>query len=118
VLACGDEIGKLGIWSEAEAADEVSEKERKMAGALLIAQRDVGQFPGELTTKQLYSVPGLTGGVAAGNSCVLPSGVPRSVPHVNRESCAMDAIERTQVLAKVDFDNSACPRVIGSGSRG
>src|SRR6476660_44397 len=38
VLACGGGVGKLGIWTEAEAADDVAEEERKMASALLIVQ--------------------------------------------------------------------------------
>jgi len=38
VLACGGGIGKLGVWSEAQATDEVAEEEWKMAGALLIVQ--------------------------------------------------------------------------------
>jgi hypothetical protein len=64
----------------------------------------------KLTAKQLSSVPCPTCGVAAGNSCVLHSGAPRSGPHVDRRFCAMDAIERTQIHADVDFDNSACAK--------
>jgi hypothetical protein len=62
----------------------------------------------ELTAKQLSAVPCPTCGVAAGNSCVLHSGAPRSAPHVDRKFCAMDAIERARIRADGDFDNSAC----------
>jgi len=44
VLARGGGIRRLGIGREAEAADEVAEEKRKMAGALLIAQWNSAQF--------------------------------------------------------------------------
>jgi hypothetical protein len=38
-------MGKLGIWSAAETAEQVVEEERKMACALRMAQLEAGQFP-------------------------------------------------------------------------
>jgi len=63
-----------------------------------------------LTAKQLSSVSCPTCGAAAGHSCVLHSGAPRSAPHVDRKFCAIDAIERKQIRADMDFGNSACPK--------
>jgi hypothetical protein len=77
------------------------------------------QFPGwlffycsemktrNLTAKQLSSIPCPTCGVAAGHSCVLYSGAPRFAPHVDRRFSAIAAIERKQIRAHTDFDNSA-----------
>jgi len=58
-----------------------------------------------LTAKQLSSVPCPTCGVAAGNSCVLHSGGPRSAPHVDRRFCAADSIEWKQIRADTDRDS-------------
>lgn len=60
-----------------------------------------------LTAKQLSSIPCPTCGVAAGHSCVLYSGGPRFAPHVDRRYSAIAAIERKQIRADMDFDNSA-----------
>jgi hypothetical protein len=60
-----------------------------------------------LTAKQLSSTPCPTCGVAAGYRCLLHSGAPRSAPHVDRRYSVMDAIERKQIPADMDFDNSA-----------
>jgi len=49
---------------------------------------------GDLTPKQLLSVPCPTCGVAAGARCLLHSGGRRTEPHVNRKLSAADAIER------------------------
>jgi len=60
-----------------------------------------------LTAKQLSSIPCPTCGVAAGYSCLLHSGAPRSAPHVDRKYSAMDVIERKQIRPDMGFDNSA-----------
>jgi hypothetical protein len=54
----------------------------------------VGMRMGDLTPKQLLSVPCPTCGVAAGARCLLHSGAPRMEPHVDRKLSAADAIER------------------------
>jgi hypothetical protein len=61
----------------------------------------------ELSPKQLFSIPCPTCGVAAGIGCVLHSGAPRSSPHIDRKFSAMDAIERKQIRAEIDFDSYA-----------
>jgi hypothetical protein len=53
---------------------------------------------GDLTQKQLISVPCPTCGVAAGARCLLHSGAPRSEPHINRKLSAADAIEQQKGL--------------------
>jgi hypothetical protein len=53
-----------------------------------------GMSMGDLTAKQLLSVPCPTCGVGAGARCLLHSGGPRSEPHVDRKLSAADAIER------------------------
>jgi hypothetical protein len=52
-----------------------------------------GMRMGDLTPKQLLSVPCPTCGVAAGARCLLHSGAPRLEPHVDRKLSAADAIE-------------------------
>ena len=56
----------------------------------------VGMRMGDLTPKQLLSVPCPTCGVAAGARCLLHSGARRTEPHVDRKLSAADAIERTR----------------------
>jgi hypothetical protein len=49
---------------------------------------------GDLTPKQLLSVPCPTCGVASWARCLLHSGGPRSESHVDRKLSAADAVER------------------------
>ncbi|MHB8754755.1 MAG: zinc finger domain-containing protein [Candidatus Acidiferrales bacterium] len=48
----------------------------------------------ELTPEQMSSVPCPTCGVAAGQSCVLHSGGPRSEPHTERKLSAIEAMQK------------------------
>ena len=51
----------------------------------------------ELTRRQLSSVSCPTCGVAAGESCVLHSGGPRSEPHVDRKLSAAEAVKTKRI---------------------
>jgi hypothetical protein len=48
---------------------------------------------GDITAKQFICVPCPTCGVYAGQRCLLYSGEPRTVPHVDRKLAAIEAVE-------------------------
>ena len=56
----------------------------------------------ELTPKQVSSVTCPTCGVPAGECCELHTGAPRSQPHVDRKSAALDAIDGKQTHLVID----------------
>jgi hypothetical protein len=53
---------------------------------------------GDITAKQFISVPCPTCGVYAGQRCLLYSGEPRTVPHVDRKLAVIEAVEAKVIL--------------------